>query len=164
MNTTIERTAGAGLAAATCSPVCVAISIRQPWAWLIVEGFKDIENRTWPTRFRGRVLIHAGKTMTRADYEACAIFWQGTELSEEVAYNLMGKFPTFETLQGELGGIVGEAEITGCVTESSSPWFVGEHGFVIKNAKRLPFRTCKGALGFFNPGNAPDQRPGAPKL
>jgi hypothetical protein len=153
MNETLNVEKPPGSASAICSPVKVALSIRQPWAWLIVEGFKDIENRTWPTRFRGRVLIHAGKTMTRADYEACAIFWQGCELSEEVAYNLMGKFPTFEMLQSELGGIVGEAEITGCVTESPSPWFVGEYGFVIKNAKRTPFRKSKGALGFYNPGN-----------
>lgn len=149
-----DSPAGRVLASAVCSsvvgsPANVAISIRQPWAWLIVEGFKDIENRTWPTRFRGRVLIHAGKTMTRADYEACAIFWQGSELSEEVADNLMGKFPTFERLQHELGGIVGEAEITGCVTESPSPWFVGEYGFVLQNAKRTPFLKSKGALGFY---------------
>lgn len=30
------------------------LSIRQPWAWLIVNGYKDIENRTWPTHFRGK--------------------------------------------------------------------------------------------------------------
>lgn len=36
-----------------------AITIKQPWASLIVHGIKDIENRTWLTHFRGRVLIHA---------------------------------------------------------------------------------------------------------
>ncbi|WP_245839042.1 ASCH domain-containing protein [Yersinia kristensenii] len=36
-----------------------ALSIRQPWAWLIVNGYKDIENRTWNTKCRGPVLIHA---------------------------------------------------------------------------------------------------------
>jgi hypothetical protein len=40
------------------------ISIRQPWASLIVIGAKDVENRTWPTRYRGPVLIHASQ---RAD-------------------------------------------------------------------------------------------------
>ncbi len=127
-----------------------ALSIRQPWAWLIAHGYKDVENRTWPTRFRGAVLIHAGKTMTKADYEACAIFWQGTELSEEVAYKLMGEFPTFEMLRAELGGIVGEAEIVDCVCQSTSPWFVGEYGFVLKNQKVLPFQPAKGELGFFS--------------
>src|SRR5437763_3986357 len=35
------------------------IVIRQPWAWLIVNGFKDIENRTWATRYRGPLIIQA---------------------------------------------------------------------------------------------------------
>ena len=51
-----------------------ALSIRQPWAWLIVNGFKDIENRTWPTKFRGRVLVHASKGMTRDEYDDVADF------------------------------------------------------------------------------------------
>ena len=33
---------------------CIALSIRQPWAWLIVNGYKDIENRDWKTHYRGR--------------------------------------------------------------------------------------------------------------
>jgi len=40
-----------------------AILIRQPWAWLIVHGYKDVENRTWSTKYRGPILIHAGKTL-----------------------------------------------------------------------------------------------------
>ena len=32
-----------------------AISIRQPWAWLIVNGYKDVENRIWPANLRGPV-------------------------------------------------------------------------------------------------------------
>src|SRR6478672_6968545 len=39
----------------------VAISVKQPWAALIVAGLKTVEVRTWPTRRRGAVLIHAGK-------------------------------------------------------------------------------------------------------
>ena len=35
------------------------LSIRQPWAALIVHGFKETENRTWSTSYRGPVLIHA---------------------------------------------------------------------------------------------------------
>jgi hypothetical protein len=48
-----------------------ALSIRQPWAWLIVNGYKDIENRSWATKFRGPVLIHAAKGMTGAEYNHC---------------------------------------------------------------------------------------------
>lgn len=43
-----------------------AITIKQPWASLIVVGIKDVENRTWKTNFRGRVLIHAS---AKADKE-----------------------------------------------------------------------------------------------
>jgi hypothetical protein len=37
------------------------LSIRQPWAALILAGVKTVENRTWTTRWRGRILIHTGK-------------------------------------------------------------------------------------------------------
>lgn len=36
-----------------------ALSIKQPWASLIAHGIKDIENRTWATKFRGTIYIHA---------------------------------------------------------------------------------------------------------
>jgi hypothetical protein len=36
------------------------LSVRQPWASLIVSGRKDVENRSWPTSYRGPLLIHAG--------------------------------------------------------------------------------------------------------
>lgn len=39
-----------------------ALSIKQPWASLIAHGIKDIENRTWATKYRGKVLIHASGT------------------------------------------------------------------------------------------------------
>ena len=39
----------------------LALSIQQPWAWLIVNGHKGVENRDWDTRQRGDILIHAGK-------------------------------------------------------------------------------------------------------
>lgn len=36
-----------------------ALSMRQPWAWLVVKGIKSMEMRTWGTRYRGSLLIHA---------------------------------------------------------------------------------------------------------
>jgi hypothetical protein len=116
-----------------------ALSIRQPWAWLIAHGYKDIENRSRRTRFRGRFLIHASATMTRADYAACMIFIASMEGTWRVpAPDLLPR-----------GGIVGEAEILDCVADSKSPWFTGEYGYVLANQKTLPFHPCKGALGFF---------------
>jgi len=37
-----------------------ALSLTQPMAWAIFHG-KDVENRRWSTKFRGRVYIHASK-------------------------------------------------------------------------------------------------------
>jgi len=116
-----------------------ALSIRQPWAWLILNGGKDIENRSWPTRFRGPFLIHAAKGMTREEYEGAADVAAGQGIT----------LPDFKDL--ERGGIVGQAEIVDCVDRDPSPWFFGDYGFVLKNVKPLPFRECKGALGFFTP-------------
>jgi hypothetical protein len=115
-----------------------ALSIRQPWAWLIVNGHKDIENRSWPTRFRGPLLIHAAKGMTRAEYEDAA------SLCSKAAVAL----PAFDEL--ERGGIVGQAIVTGCIDDSPSLWFFGKYGFELANAMRLPFMPCKGRLGFFD--------------
>lgn len=38
-----------------------ALTIKQPWAWAIAAGHKDIENRSWGTDYRGPLAIHAGK-------------------------------------------------------------------------------------------------------
>jgi hypothetical protein len=38
-----------------------ALSVRRPWAGLIVAGHKPVENRTWVTRYRGLLHIHAGR-------------------------------------------------------------------------------------------------------
>lgn len=117
------------------------LSIRQPWAWLILNAGKDIENRTWPTRYRGPVLIHASKGMTRAEYEDASdpLWARGGQVID---------LPDMHTL--DRGGIVGSVEIVDCVTHSDSPWFCGPFGFVLRNPTPLPFRPCRGALGFFN--------------
>lgn len=39
-----------------------ALTICQPYAELIARGTKLVENREWPTRYRGPLLIHAGKS------------------------------------------------------------------------------------------------------
>lgn len=116
-----------------------ALSIRQPWAWLIVSGHKPIENRSWRTHFRGRFLIHASAGMTRDEY-LCA--WNHAE-DNGIA------LPAFGNL--ERGGIIGMAEIVDCVEDHPSPWFFGPFGWVICNPEPLDFRACKGTLGFFTP-------------
>lgn len=119
-----------------------ALSIRQPWAWLILNAGKDIENRDWPTNFRGRMLIHASKTCTKAEYQDAIDF-----INSRIDYPII-EVPPIEKL--DRGGIVGSVEVIDCVTSSASSWFMGEHGFVLRNPKPLPFTPWKGRLGFFN--------------
>lgn len=122
-----------------------ALSVRQPWASLLAWGLKPVENRTWSTRFRGPVLIHASKGLTRTEYDNAMDFCiRRCGLGDTHEYLLR-----FEELKR--GGIVGVANIVDCVTDHPSPYFVGTHGFVMADARELPFTPCRGALGFFLP-------------
>jgi len=38
-----------------------ALTLSQPWASLVALGLKRIETRSWKTRYRGRLAIHAAK-------------------------------------------------------------------------------------------------------
>lgn len=118
-----------------------ALSIRQPWAWLIVNGHKDIENRSWHTKFRGKVLIHAAKTKPKP------VEWLE---AMRIAQHLGISLPSFEMM--DKGGIVGVATITDCVEHSASPWFFGPKGFVLSTSSPVPFVPMKGRLSFFETG------------
>lgn len=102
------------------------LSIRQPYAGLIIHEGKDIENRLWATNYRGPLLVHAGlKPFVGA---RCL---------------LDHRMP--------FGGIVGIVDVVDCVTESPSEWFCGPYGFVLENPRPLLFMPCKGKLRFFSP-------------
>lgn len=122
-----------------------ALSIRQPWAWAILHAGKRIENRGWRCHYRGPILIHAAKGCTRDEYEDCLDFIH--------AVSRQRPFPSGLTLPAladlDRGGIVGRAEIVGCVEDSDDPWFMGRFGIVLANVEPLPFRPLKGALGLF---------------
>lgn len=114
------------------------IVIRQPWAWLIVHGFKDIENRSWRTQYRGTLLIQASATLpTRRELEEIRRFVRKRKV------RLPADF--------ERGGIVGMVQLEECVTTSRSKWFEGPVGWVLSKPKRLRFIPLKGRLGLFDP-------------
>lgn len=116
-------------------PLC--LSVQQPWAWLLTRGVKDVENRTWETRVRGTLGIHAGKT-----FDLDGWLW------------VRRQFPQLDLPHRDhydLGGIVGTVRLVDVVRTHDSPWFVGPVGFVVADARPLPFRPCRGALGLFRP-------------
>jgi hypothetical protein len=115
-----------------------ALAIRQPYAWLVVRGIKDIENRSRRTHYRGKVLIHASLNDDLMFEDSI------TELSTRAGIKLPEAY--------DVGGIVGVAEIIGCERRHGSEWKdPASWGWVLANARPLPFRACKGALGFFRP-------------
>lgn len=118
-----------------------ALSIQQPWSWLIVNGFKDIENRSWPTKLRGRIKVHAGKTFDKEGYD-----WVKDNFPRII-------FPPIDDFKFIMGGIVGEIDIVDCVIESDSPWFFGDYGFVLSNPRWLPVVPLRGQLSFFEVGD-----------
>jgi hypothetical protein len=115
-----------------------SISIRQPWAWLIVNGFKNIENRTRRTNFRGEILVHASgfRPKEKAWNSFQAAFGTG----------LFGDFKLPDMDKIDFGGIVGKTEIVDCISKSDSQWFEGPYGYVLKNSKPLSFISCKGQV------------------
>ncbi len=114
-----------------------ALSIRQPWAWLIVHGGKDIENRSWHTKFRGRFLVHAANGMTSNEFTMALLYCSERGLP----------MPDRDDMQR--GGIIGSAELVDSLDTSGSPWYMGQKGFLLRDPKPLPFTPYKGRLGFF---------------
>ena len=120
-----------------------ALSVRQPWAWAIIHGGKDVENRTWQAvshglNQRGPIAIHASKTMTKVEYEDAARFMKSIGVDCPPAIEL------------QRGGIIGETEVIDIVKDSESPWFFGPRGLVLANSTPCDFVPVKGCLGFFN--------------
>ena len=132
----------------------LALSIRQPWASLILLAGKDIENRTWGTRVRGPILIHAAKGMTKREYQDAMGFVH--EVDSRRLYALEALFDSLCPENLPRGGIIGSVNLADCVYQSDSPWFQGPYGFVLRDPKPLPFTPFNGRLGFFDvPGVQP---------
>ena len=111
------------------------LCIRQPWAALIIEGGKDIENWTWPTKYRGPLLIHASSNAVSRQYHP------------EIEHDYRCKIPL--ELASMRGGIIGMVDLVDCVTKHRSKWFEGTFGFVLANPRPLPFVPMKGRLNLF---------------
>ncbi len=128
-------------------PEVYALSLKQPWATLLVYGRKTIEVRAWPTARRGLVLIHAARVPDPRE-EAWSLV--PTELQEAAKL---------------VGGIVGAGELIDCISYRSREaftadqnchlndpsWFRGPvlYGFRFARLRTLPFRACSGWMRFF---------------
>ncbi|MFO0928182.1 MAG: ASCH domain-containing protein [Gemmataceae bacterium] len=124
-----------------------ALSLKQPWAALLVHGLKRVEVRRWDTRFRGRLLIHAAR---QPDERPEA--WRHVPPHLAEAAQLCG-------------GIVGAGELHDCkwytdpagfaadqLLHLNDPaWFVagGLYGLCFRSANPLPFHRVRGYVRIF---------------
>ncbi|OJW52290.1 MAG: hypothetical protein BGO63_15365 [Candidatus Accumulibacter sp. 66-26] len=146
-----------------------ALSVRQPWAWLLIRPdltdpalravalaageIKDVENRTWATKHRGPFLVHAGQAFDMEGY-----LW---------VKRLFPQIPLPRPGRYDLGGIIGRAVLTESIPpekarngQVKSRWYMGEHAFMVANSEPLPFRKVKGKLNFFEvPGATAEAAP-----
>jgi hypothetical protein len=129
------------------SGVLKALSLKQPFAWLIANGYLLVDDRSWGTQYRGPILIHASKGL----YEA---YYQHIRSNTDV--------PIPERDKLEYGGVVGIADLVLCskpgqlpagISREQRAHFGGVHqeyyGFLFAQARPLPLMPCAGKLGIF---------------
>jgi hypothetical protein len=110
-----------------------ALSIRQPWAWLIITGHKDVENRSWTTTYRGPLLIHAARR------------------PDDVMTDIKNRYGvSIDRTSLQFSGIIGRVELVDVVKRSNSKWFLGPFGFVFRNPVALPFAPIGGRQKLFD--------------
>lgn len=118
-----------------------ALTVCQPYAHLIVLEKKPVENREWSTRYRGPLVIHAGKSLA---------WMAGEKPSPDMAF----------------GAAVGMADLVDCLHineiedglhDARYPWIrdhehtQGTFCLVLENVHRFAIPIpCKGAQGFWN--------------
>jgi hypothetical protein len=120
----------------------LALSLRQPWLWAVLHADKDVENRRWNTRFRGRFLLHAAKGCTQQEYIDAKDWIEAR--APHVVVPPLSELPR--------GGICGAAVLVDVFPPGRqvSRWhMVDQHGFVLAHIRELPFRAYPGRLGFF---------------
>lgn len=123
------------------------ITIKQPWASLECLGIKDIENRTWATKFRGRVLIHAAKVENNRWFD---LYKEKT--CSKVHKGISEKYLSREKYYETFGKIIGSIEIVDCVQNHKSEWALpNNYHWVLANpilfSESIP---VKGKLSFWD--------------
>jgi hypothetical protein len=119
-----------------------ALSICQPWAYLIVTGDKRIENRSWPTRHRGSLVIHAG--LNRDAYHQAVEKYGLAALEQKWGLPKLG-----DEHFGVLCGLVTVVDCEPLEAALGQPYATGPWCWILENARQFPPIPFKGTLGLF---------------
>jgi hypothetical protein len=132
-----------------------AITVLQPWASAIAFAGKDVENRDWPTRYRGPLAIHAGARFSSDDLlvritKRTVCGRRIKTISEWIDHGATRLGLT--SLHGELPAscVIAIAMMTACVSQSQSVWFGGTYGFQLDGVIPIEPFSMTGALGLWN--------------
>jgi hypothetical protein len=121
-----------------------AISIRQPYAWLIAQGHQDVESRPWRSPQRGIIAIHAARSYTVAEHKRAL---ERIQAIPSIAH-LVKEIPLFDDLLR--GGVIGLCEITDCTCKHDSVWYTREGwAYSLQKARPIPFVPMAGKINFF---------------
>jgi hypothetical protein len=92
------------------------LSVKNPWAYLIIYGGKDIENRTWETKCRGPLLIHASKTADLYAYRCISA------IKNPLFHPMFLAEKRVKEIHDSDGCILGSVELCACLQNSDSRW------------------------------------------
>ena len=151
-----------------------ALSVKQPWTYLICAGFKDIENRTWklPEKYKGqRVLIQAsakpidafqkGRFPLTPDQERYCLENEKEKEDPWAPFRWGVNAHLAKVMETQLSMIVGSVIIADCVQNYPSIWAEkGVYNWVLKDPILFenPILNIKGSLSFWNyEGELPDK-------
>lgn len=126
------------------------LSVRQPYASLLVSGEKDVENRSRKTNYRGTVLIHASARMHDVVEKLSGYLQDGVPLIG-IEKDIMREADYAESYD-RMSAILGSVDIVDCVQNHPSEWAEkGQWHWVCANAKKFehPIRNVKGKLGIW---------------
>lgn len=129
------------------------LSVKQPYAQLIVSGIKDVENRTRKTNYRGRLYIHASKTihdhyLKNIRKSDSGIFYNGNSLEAVDCGNVDNSF--FDKCI--FSAIIGHVELVDCTFHHESKFGIdGYYKWVLKNPVMYanPICNVNGKLGIW---------------
>mgnify|MGYP003291267166 CR=1 FL=1 len=126
---------------------CPALSCRQPWATLLCSGIKDIENRSWPTDYRGRVFIVASTGNDTGVFRHRLVSEELQNIVEEQMRK--GNLPSYNGYQQS--AVIGYVDIENCTSEHvDSPWGNGDkYNWKITNAYIFDEPQCVGIKAKF---------------
>ena len=124
----------------------VALSLRQPWAELVLRGVKTIETRTWKSSFLGEFYIHAAKQI---DFDCCSRF--GINPQTLVTGAIVGRATIVSRIDYVSEKMWRAGEKRHCVAEPLATQLKKvRYGYVLRDIVRLAAPVpCAGKLNFF---------------